>query len=221
MLLVDREDVSDRPATAPITGCVADDLVYVIYTSGSTGRPKGVCLTHANVLRLVSTAQEHYAFDETDIWPLFHSFAFDVSVWEMWGALLHGGRLVVVPDALVRSPSGLLDLLVEHQVTVLNQTPSAFRGLVELAAAGDPRIDRLALRAVVFAGEKLDMPDPRAVGRPARIGPGRAGQHVRDHRDDGAHHVSPHHQGGPRAGRRQSDRPPAGRPAHATDRRVR
>jgi len=158
VLLLDDEDVSDRPATAPVTECVADDLVYVIYTSGSTGRPKGVCLSHANVLRLVSTAQEHYAFDESDIWPLFHSFAFDVSVWEMWGALLHGGCLVVVPESLVRSPSDFLDLLVGHEVTVLNQTPSAFRGLVELAAAGDPRIDRLALRAVVFAGEKLDMP---------------------------------------------------------------
>ncbi|HOZ57230.1 MAG TPA: AMP-binding protein, partial [Nakamurella multipartita] len=158
VLLLDDEDLTDRPATAPVTGCRADDLVYVIYTSGSTGRPKGVCLTHANVLRLIDTGQEHYGFDETDCWPLFHSFAFDVSVWEMWGALLHGGRLVVVPQSMLRSPGEFLDLLLEQRVTVLNQTPSAFRALVDLAAAGDPRIDRLALRTVVFAGEKLDMP---------------------------------------------------------------
>ncbi len=158
VLLLDDEDLTDRPVTAPVTGCRADDLVYVIYTSGSTGRPKGVCLTHANVLRLIDTGQEHYGFDETDCWPLFHSFAFDVSVWEMWGALLHGGRLVVVPQSMLRSPGEFLDLLLEQRVTVLNQTPSAFRALVDLAAAGDPRIDRLALRTVVFAGEKLDMP---------------------------------------------------------------
>ncbi|WP_420123776.1 amino acid adenylation domain-containing protein, partial [Nakamurella sp.] len=156
------DDRPENPAAGvlpvPVTGAGPDDLIYVIYTSGSTGRPKGVCLTHANVLRLIETGQEHYAFDETDVWPLFHSFAFDVSVWEMWGALLHGGRLVVVPAALLRAPGEFLDLLVEQRVTVLNQTPSAFRGLVDLAAAGDPRMDRLSLRAVVFAGERLDLP---------------------------------------------------------------
>ncbi len=159
VLVLDRENLDGEPATAPVSKAGPDNLIYVIYTSGSTGRPKGVCLTHANVLRLLSIAQEHYGFDETDVWPLFHSYAFDVSVWELWGSLLNGGRLVVVPPGVTRSPSEFLDLLVEHQVTVLNQTPSAFRGLVDLAGAGDPRIDRLALRAVVFAGEKLEMAD--------------------------------------------------------------
>ncbi|HVQ96503.1 MAG TPA: amino acid adenylation domain-containing protein, partial [Mycobacteriales bacterium] len=135
------------------------NLAYVIYTSGSTGRPKGVGVTHANVLRLLTTAQEHYAFDETDVWPLFHSYAFDVSVWELFGALLNGGRLVVVPGPVTRSPEDFLDLLVEHEVTVLNQTPSAFRGLIAAAGGNDPRIGRLALRVVVFAGERLELAD--------------------------------------------------------------
>src|SRR5204863_1670219 len=159
LVLLDRDPVEDQPDTDPVTSVGPDNLIYVIYTSGSTGRPKGVCLTHANVLRLLTTAQEHYAFDETDVWPLFHSYAFDVSVWELWGSLLYGGRLVVVPREVTRSPDDLLDLLIAHKVTVLNQTPTAFRGLVNLAAAGDPRIDRLRLRAVVFAGEKLEMPE--------------------------------------------------------------
>ncbi|MFE0799706.1 amino acid adenylation domain-containing protein, partial [Streptomyces sp. NPDC058834] len=146
-----------QPATAPGVAGSPQNLIYTIYTSGSTGRPKGVALTHENVVRLLARGQEHYAFAATDVWPLFHSYAFDVSVWEMWGALLHGGRLVVVPFAVTRSPEEFLDLLVDQGVTVLNQTPSAFRALTGAARDGDPRVDRLALRAVVFAGEKLEV----------------------------------------------------------------
>ncbi|MEU4745235.1 amino acid adenylation domain-containing protein, partial [Actinosynnema sp. NPDC023658] len=142
-------------------GTGPDDLVYVIYTSGSTGRPKGVCLTHRNVVRLMRAGDRHYRFTGSDVWPLFHSYAFDVSVWELWGSLLFGGTLVVVPQAVTRSPDEFLDLLVAHGVTVLNQTPSAFKGLIGLAAAGDARLDSLRLRAVVFAGEKLEMADLR------------------------------------------------------------
>ncbi|MFE3853478.1 amino acid adenylation domain-containing protein [Streptomyces griseorubiginosus] len=148
-----------QPGTDPGVAGGPQNLIYTIYTSGSTGRPKGVALTHENVVRLLARGQEHYAFAETDVWSLFHSYAFDVSVWEMWGALLHGGRLVVVPFAVTRSPEEFLDLLVEQGVTVLNQTPSAFRALVGAARDGDPRIDRLAVRAVVFAGEKLEVAD--------------------------------------------------------------
>ncbi|ATZ23947.1 Tyrocidine synthase 3 [Streptomyces lavendulae subsp. lavendulae] len=150
---------SALPDSNPALAGHPDQLIYVIYTSGSTGRPKGVCLSHRNVLRLLTTAYRHYDFAATDVWPLFHSYAFDVSVWEMWGALLHGGKLVVVPAAVTRSPDEFLDLLVEQQVTVLNQTPSAFRSLVAAAGDGDERIGRLKLRAVVFAGEKLQVPD--------------------------------------------------------------
>ncbi|HVQ95878.1 MAG TPA: amino acid adenylation domain-containing protein, partial [Mycobacteriales bacterium] len=155
----DRAALAGQPADDPVPAGGPENLAYVIYTSGSTGRPKGVGVTHANVLRLLATGQRHYDFGPADVWPLFHSYAFDVSVWELFGSLLHGGRLIVVPAPVTRSPEDFLDLLVEHQVTVLNQTPSAFRGLVAAAAAGDPRLDRLALRAVVFAGERLDVGD--------------------------------------------------------------
>ncbi|MCJ0871765.1 non-ribosomal peptide synthetase [Streptomyces sp. AP-93] len=163
LLLLDRDAalIDAHPDTDPAVPGSPDNLIYTIYTSGSTGRPKGVALTHANVLRLLTSAQRHYGFDERDVWPLFHSYAFDVSVWEMWGALLNGGRLIVVPFAVTRSPQEFLDLLVEQRVTVLNQTPSAFRSLVSAAAEGDPRVDRLAVRAVVFAGEKLEVAELR------------------------------------------------------------
>lgn len=131
-----------------------DHLAYVIYTSGTTGRPKGVQITHRNVARLFTATKHWYNFSPTDVWPLFHSFAFDVSVWEIWGAFLHGGRLVVVPYLTSRSPAEFRDLLVDEGVTVLNQTPSAFRFFMQAdATASRP----LALRLVIFAGEALDI----------------------------------------------------------------
>lgn len=133
-----------------------ENLAYVIYTSGSTGRPKGCQITHANVVRLFAATQEWFRFDERDVWTMFHSYAFDFSVWELWGALIHGGKLVVVPYLVSRSPEEFLRLLQEQAVTVLNQTPSSFRQLSHVeeltAEAG-----RLALRYVIFGGEALDM----------------------------------------------------------------
>ncbi|WPZ32677.1 non-ribosomal peptide synthase/polyketide synthase [Thalassobaculum sp. OXR-137] len=130
-----------------------DDPAYVIYTSGSTGVPKGSVIPHRNVMRLFTATQPWFGFDGADVWTLFHSFAFDFSVWEIWGALLHGGRLVIVPYAVSREPDRFLALLRDEQVTVLNQTPSAFGQL--LAADPDQTVP-LSLRAVIFGGEALD-----------------------------------------------------------------
>jgi len=134
----------------------ADDLAYVLFTSGSTGRPKGVKISHANVARLFTATDHWFGFDEHDVWTLFHSYAFDFSVWEIFGALLYGGRLVVVPFDTSRDPFLLTQLLLHEQVTVLNQTPSAFSQLAP-AVLADPQRDRLALRTVVFGGEALDL----------------------------------------------------------------
>jgi amino acid adenylation domain-containing protein len=131
----------------------ADALAYVIYTSGSTGRPKGALVTHANVLRLLASANRKFGFGPTDVWTLFHSIAFDFSVWELWGALLYGGTLIVVPYLVSRSPRDTLRLLAAEGVTVLNQTPSAFHPLAEVAIAERPE---LALRWVIFGGEALE-----------------------------------------------------------------
>ncbi|MEU3087101.1 amino acid adenylation domain-containing protein [Streptomyces massasporeus] len=132
-------------------GCRA----YLTYTSGSTGRPKGVTTSHENVVRLFSTTREPLGYGPGDVWTLFHSAAFDFSVWEIWGALLHGGRLVVVPFEVSRSPQRFLRLLADEGVTVLSQTPSAFYQLM----AGDQELPevsrRLRLRTVVFGGEAL------------------------------------------------------------------
>jgi len=131
-------------------------LAYVIYTSGSTGVPKGVAVTQKNVLRLFSATQRWFGFNERDVWTLFHSYAFDVSVWELWGALLHGGRLVIVPYFISRTPEAFYQLLLKEQVTVLSQTPSAFDQLkgAEEISSNDGK--HLAMRLIIFAGEKLE-----------------------------------------------------------------
>lgn len=133
----------------------SDNLAYVIYTSGSTGRPKGVLITHANVTRLLDATRHWFEFGENDVWALFFSYAFDFSVWEIWGALLHGGRLVVVPHPTNRSPELFRELLQRENVTVLNQTASAFRHLM-LVEGSRERVDLPALRLVIFGGETLD-----------------------------------------------------------------
>jgi amino acid adenylation domain-containing protein/FkbM family methyltransferase len=138
----------------PQVTAAAEWPAYVIYTSGSTGRPKGVVVSHGNVLRLLASTEERFAFGAADVWTLFHSFAFDFSVWELWGALLYGGRLVVVPHLVSRSPEAMLDLVEREQVTVLNQTPSAFQTFQEAEARREAVAAR-SLRWVIFGGEAL------------------------------------------------------------------
>ncbi|MFP1882292.1 amino acid adenylation domain-containing protein [Lonsdalea quercina] len=145
---------SDENIPAASLGLTPHHLAYIIYTSGSTGQPKGVMVEHRNVTRLLTSTQALFDFDHRDIWTLFHSYAFDFSVWEIWGALLHGGRLVVVPQAVTRSPQALYQLVCREGVTVLNQTPGVFR---QLTAAQADSPERHALRYVIFGGEALDV----------------------------------------------------------------
>ena len=151
------------PVAPPVSRALPAHLLYVIYTSGSTGRPKGVQVTRANAARLFTATQGWFHFDARDVWTLFHSYAFDFSVWELWGALRSGGRLVVVPHWITRSPEALYKLLADEQVTVLNQTPSSFGQLMQVDAAPEtaqaPEARAaLALRLVIFGGEALDVP---------------------------------------------------------------
>lgn len=152
LLLSDAAQAEGRP-DAPAVAVHADNLAYVIYTSGSTGKPKGAQLCHRNVARLLDQTAAWFDFGADDVWTLFHSYAFDFSVWEIFGALCTGGRLVVVPYWISRAPDEFAGLLRTQGVTVLNQTPSAFRQLCESPAiqTGEP----FALRHVIFGGEAL------------------------------------------------------------------
>ncbi|MGW1777494.1 amino acid adenylation domain-containing protein, partial [Streptomyces sp. NPDC002104] len=161
LLLTDAPDtaglLAEAADTDPGTGALLPQhAAYVIYTSGSTGRPKGTVIPHQNVTRLFAATRHWFGFSAQDVWTLFHSYAFDFSVWELWGPLLHGGRLVVVPYAVSRTAADFLKLLAAERVTVLNQTPSAFYQLMQ-ADAEDPGTGAgLALRTIVFGGEALD-----------------------------------------------------------------
>ncbi|NWE86102.1 amino acid adenylation domain-containing protein, partial [Pseudomonas edaphica] len=126
-------------------------LAYVIYTSGSTGLPKGVMIEHRHVARLFTATEHWFGFNANDVWALFHSFAFDFSVWEIWGALMHGGQLLIVPQLVSRSPDECYALICDAGVSILNQTPSAFRQLIAAQSA-----QAHSLRQVIFGGEALE-----------------------------------------------------------------
>ncbi len=182
LIYLDDVDLQGERACNPQVSVRPSDLAYVIYTSGSTGLPKGVMVEHRNVARLFSATQDWFGFNEQDVWALFHSFAFDFSVWEIWGALLHGGRLLIVPQLVSRSPDDFHDLLCSAGVTVLNQTPSAFRQLI--AAQGDKE-QAHSLRQVIFGGEALETA-MLAVVCPQSKRLNTTGKYVWHHRNHGA-----------------------------------
>ena len=148
------EKIAQESISNPESGAKPGNLTYIIYTSGSTGKPKGVLVNHANVVRLFAATDSWYHFNSQDVWTLFHSYTFDFSVWEMWGALLYGGRLVIVPYLVSRSPLLFLELLCQEKVTILNQTPAAFRQLIQ---AEQTTAHDLSLRLVIFGGEALEI----------------------------------------------------------------
>ncbi|HEX2271266.1 MAG TPA: amino acid adenylation domain-containing protein, partial [Pyrinomonadaceae bacterium] len=152
----DSAKIAGEQEDNPVQIRTPESLAYVIYTSGSTGKPKGVLIQHDNVVRLFRATDEWFHFDGNDVWTFFHSYAFDFSVWEIWGALLNGGRLVIVPHWVSRSPDAFRELLSAEKVTVLNQTPSAFRQLIRADEAA-PSTDELSLRLIIFGGEALEL----------------------------------------------------------------
>jgi amino acid adenylation domain-containing protein len=163
--VIGREDLArtrDQTDSLPgvITAVSPPDTAYVIYTSGTSGQPKGVEVTHRNVIALLSGAWDLFSFTSSDRWALFHSTAFDFSVWEMWGAIVSGAELAVLSYWTVRTPDAYLRVVRDRGVTVLNQTPTAFAGFS--AAALRLGYELPALRYVIFGGEKVNLAALRA-----------------------------------------------------------
>ncbi|RUO41303.1 hypothetical protein CWE22_03755 [Pseudidiomarina aestuarii] len=153
-LFLDENIGQEHSTTAPDVSIDPHQLAYVIYTSGSTGKPKGVLLEHHNVCRLLSSTQADYQFNQQDVWCLFHSYVFDFSVWEIWGAFAYGGRLFVPTKEQAQDTETFVALCQQQQLTVLNQTPSAFYNFSDRALLL-PRIK--SLRYVIFGGEALNL----------------------------------------------------------------
>ncbi|WP_245191846.1 non-ribosomal peptide synthetase [Amycolatopsis azurea] len=151
-VLVLDETVLSTPGVVTAVETDADSAAYVLYTSGSTGRPKAVVVTHRNVQSLLAAGREVFGFDGDDVWTFSHSFAFDYSVWEIWGALGNGARLVVVPQWTVRAPDEFLALVREERVTVCSQTPTLFEHFAEAEARAP---GELALRRIFIGGDRL------------------------------------------------------------------
>lgn len=144
--MIDMDDIKlPKPNSNP------DDILYIIYTSGTTGAPKGVMVTHNNLTRLIKTAKEIFQFTEEDIWTMFHSYCFDFSVWEMHGALLTGGMLHVIDRSTAIDSFAFANYIIENEITILNQVPSAFYHLLQTENDSLPSV-----RYLIFGGEKLN-----------------------------------------------------------------
>ena len=148
-------EISKAPISISQQFNTSADLAYIIYTSGSTGKPKGVMISHYNVLRLFNTCNSHFNFTEDDVWTMFHSYSFDFSVWEIWGALLYSGKLVIPTRNETRDTAEFYRLLKKYSVTVLNQTPSAFYQLSSEDGLSQEKLG--SLKYVVFGGEALNI----------------------------------------------------------------
>jgi len=159
VILLDKDQCKFKkyPTTNPISTTQSHHLAYIIYTSGSTGKSKGVMVEHQNVHRLFTATQHWFDFNSQDVWTLFHSYAFDFSVWEIWGALLYGGKLCVVSYEVSRDPSLFHQVLIAEGVTVLNQTPSAFQQLANYDQSLSYKTFN-HLRYIIFGGEALNPP---------------------------------------------------------------
>ncbi|MCP4157717.1 MAG: AMP-binding protein, partial [bacterium] len=143
---LDYEFVSDLPSRA-------SDIAYIIYTSGTTGKPKGTLIEHRNVGRLMTNNRFLFDFDSRDVWTMFHSYCFDFSVWEMYGALLYGGKLIVIGEMARKDPMQYLEILKKENVTVLNQTPPAFFNLSHLELQQQEK--KLNIKYIIFGGDVL------------------------------------------------------------------
>lgn len=150
--LAEQNTIQDEDENLPDTS-QPNDLLYVIYTSGSTGMPKGVMIEHRNVVQLLFNSQFQFDFDSKDVWTMFHSYCFDFSVWEMYGALLKGGKLVIIDKEVARNTEEFLSVLKRERVTILNQTPAAFYNLIDTELKCSDRA--LSLRTVIFGGDAL------------------------------------------------------------------
>jgi amino acid adenylation domain-containing protein len=151
----DWKTIARKSKQNPRTEVKPENLAYVLYTSGSTGMPKGVQIEHKSLVNLLCTVRSIVRFDETDAWTLFHSYAFDFSVWEIWGCLIHGGRLLIVPLELTHSPEAFWELLLKERITILNQTPSAIHQLIQIGSDPSRMAKESSLRLILVGGEVL------------------------------------------------------------------
>ncbi|TDB43358.1 non-ribosomal peptide synthetase, partial [Photorhabdus khanii] len=156
LLVVDDEEaVSGYAEENPVRRSGGEDLAYVIYTSGTTGRPKGVMQNQRNVINIFIATEGEFKFDEKDIWVLYHSYSFDFSVWEIWGALLYGGCLIIPEKEVILDVYKFAELCRDKQVTILNQTPRAFYNFVDVVVSNGIRFPNL--RKIIFGGDKLSL----------------------------------------------------------------